>query len=1081
MFKGLKRAVKGGISTVAEQGGNLAGKVVGDSADLKDKFTDGAKRTLQGGVQLVEEGKEKVTGTATEVNASEVKEKTKEVAHKVKHHGGWGEDLLGYSDPSKDLRKAVKAKEKAAKKAKKEKKRKGEKTEDLFDPENLAKYKKEIEEKRKLAAAVSPGVLSDEAEESKENLQLALNQEEAGGESYRWKDEDSPDFGEAVPRSPVRGSDAEDKSGGQAGAKTPRDDNNDDDEGGWRRFQELTAGVDKVLREKQEKLAEIKVDSYYQRKKTQVEILEDAKVARPTTLVGKRKKKWVDLDQAGFEEKEGAEDVSGAEEPDDEDEETLAEAKEEEEAARGVKEGEADGLCEAPEVEQEAAGLEQEGEEDENDDNDDDDIFDTAFAEAVVSGNLKLAVIPDSPEAPEEGDDPFDTKFAQDIVEKHEKEKKVREKVESNRVKFGCIAAAADVLTGKAERVDKHAVDHAVRKKRRRANRINLIADEVEDVTALDDIEGISPTRGGEEDHHHQQADVLLAEDISSLEVPVGDLLSSTPSPGPYVQPEGQHDQEVVGPVEQQTLAEDLKEFDVVRQEETALTSNIALLQAEFCEAHVEEADPFDEAFDQLAKESITKTKLEEIEKDLFDEDLFDTSKADEVLRLASLTHEFNKRRSEEQEPEEVELEDFEDKDPFDTSAYAHITKELEDDLEFEALAKRDPHETLCCSADVGPDPFDVIDEQLKSQTASSADQSWAAFEEPRSKPSRPPPPRPAPPRPAPPSQPTTSPRVQVDYASGRNTPSVIVKAPSSESIKSWNVTQAECLILKSNIEAIEAAGYNEEAGKEFDPFDTTEFEEVVAELKAKEVDPFDTSAHEGTLIGPSKTELRLIEKEVLNSASGTVDTANPESNISLLEKELGEPCASEDPFDTGFVKDILPEEAADPFDTSVVDPGLLKETTADSDFDPFDTSIVEKVIPVRKPRVSQRSTISIEDEDFDPSSAFKVKPSPPQRPTLPKALVDPFFIEGADGSSGIKVLTPHKEVQEELFEDLKTEETKSFAFKQLEEELLDDIGGPLKRTYTDEDFDPRALESPEAPADPDEFDPFDTSAIQIQ
>ncbi len=71
----------------------------------------------------------------------------------------------------------------------------------------------------------------------------------------------------------------------------------------------------------------------------------------------------------------------------------------------------------------------------------------------------------------------------------------------------------------------------------------------------------------------------------------------------------------------------------------------LSYIQAEFCEAHVEEADPFDEAFDQLAKES---------------------------------------------------------KDPFDTSAYAHITKELEDDLEFEALAKRDPHEVLSCSADIG-------------------------------------------------------------------------------------------------------------------------------------------------------------------------------------------------------------------------------------------------------------------------------------------------------------------------------------------------------------------------------------------
>ena len=58
---------------------------------------------------------------------------------------------LGYTDPGKDLRKAVKAKEKAAKKAKKEKKRKGIKEEDLFDPKNLEKYRKELEEKKKFA------------------------------------------------------------------------------------------------------------------------------------------------------------------------------------------------------------------------------------------------------------------------------------------------------------------------------------------------------------------------------------------------------------------------------------------------------------------------------------------------------------------------------------------------------------------------------------------------------------------------------------------------------------------------------------------------------------------------------------------------------------------------------------------------------------------------------------------------------------------------------------------------------------------------------------------------------------------
>jgi hypothetical protein len=46
------------------------------------------------------------------------------------------------------LRKAVKQKEKAAKKAKKANKKRTGKKEDLFDPANLEKYKREIEQRR---------------------------------------------------------------------------------------------------------------------------------------------------------------------------------------------------------------------------------------------------------------------------------------------------------------------------------------------------------------------------------------------------------------------------------------------------------------------------------------------------------------------------------------------------------------------------------------------------------------------------------------------------------------------------------------------------------------------------------------------------------------------------------------------------------------------------------------------------------------------------------------------------------------------------------------------------------------------
>jgi len=102
--------------------------------------------------------------------------------HNIKHYGAFGEDYLGYSDPTKDLRKAVKQvnagddkisvwqtmhkqriilqKEKAAKKAKKANKKLKGKKEDLFDPENLAKYKRDIEQRRleKEAALVSAQV-----------------------------------------------------------------------------------------------------------------------------------------------------------------------------------------------------------------------------------------------------------------------------------------------------------------------------------------------------------------------------------------------------------------------------------------------------------------------------------------------------------------------------------------------------------------------------------------------------------------------------------------------------------------------------------------------------------------------------------------------------------------------------------------------------------------------------------------------------------------------------------------------------------------------------------------------------------
>ena len=371
-----------------------------------------------------------------------------------------------------------------------------------------------------------------------------------------------------------------------------------------------------------------------------------------------------------------------------------------------------------------------------------------------------------------------------------------------------------------------------------------------------------------------------------------------------------------------------------------------------------------------------------------------------------------------------------------------------------------------------------MIEEELAKQATSTnqADEGWAAFGEVKPRPSRPPPPRPAPPRPSPPKP--TAPRVEIDYASGRNTPSVIVKAPSTESIKSWNVAEAETLIRKSNIIAIEASVQEqEEQDKEFDPFDTTDYEEVVAELKAKEVDPFDTSAHSAS--GPSKTELKLIEGEVLDSsgATGAEGKSNQDLLAELGEKAEGELNDSVDPFDTGFAADVLPDKG-DPFDTTHLGEAALEE---DPDFDPFDTTVADKVIPVRKPKVSQRSIVYIEDEDFDPETSFKVKKAKRAPPPRPQP-VDPFAASFGEQEAGVqgKVLIPVTEVQALVEDKNGWVNSKDLEIKKLEEELLNDIGGPLQRSLTDDDFDPRAFAEPESEPEPEEDDPFDTSAITI-
>ena len=478
----------------------------------------------------------------------------------------------------------------------------------------------------------------------------------------------SPDFEAAIQPTKNKWSPVSDEFDFGLDEAKPEVKEAEEEKNDWAKFQALTSGVDDIVKQKKEELDSLKVSSYYQRKKTQDEIQEDARLARPRNLVGKRKKKWVDLDEEGFEEKEGVivEDVSDGD---------LSEEEEEEEKENDKFQFIEEEMLPSPQ--DEAAPQEEEKEEEEEMD----DIFDTEFVDETLAVlDLKLNEIPNSPL--DEGPDVFDTKFASEIVEKAEKARAKAEKAESDKIKFGCISAAADVLTGKASQVDKQAVELTVRKRSRRANRINLIGEEASQITSVEDIESAG-------DNVPKEAHNLL-EAGSELDLPVNDFLTTAPSPvvmptTPKLDPQS--------PPEPASAVVDLSEFEErdLKKENAPLTSNIALLEAEFNEAAKEEDDPFDAAFDELAKESLSKVTLEEITNDLFNDDLFDTTAADDVLNLASLTNVVNKK---EEEEEEI-LETFDDKDPFDTSVYDHITKDFEDDLGFESLAKRDPNETV--------------------------------------------------------------------------------------------------------------------------------------------------------------------------------------------------------------------------------------------------------------------------------------------------------------------------------------------------------------------------------------------------
>lgn len=335
----------------------------------------------------------------------------------------------------------------------------------------------------------------------------------------------------------------------------------------FEKFKLLTAGVDDILRKSQGDLDRIKKDSFFQRKPTPSELkaLEDKERAEREKSEGN----WI-----GFEEGQNS--------------------NQREEVG-------------------EESHFEEEDSESEFEDNDD--IFNTAYVEALESGEVKLAHIPDDDELGfNDGPDPFDTTTADQLLRKVEEEERKKKKEIS-------LGLAVNVLTGRAER-DRSLIDDSreteVKKQVRARPR------KIQDFCLLGsfDSEGVL-AKEVEEAESAGVSDFpksLLDEELFVDEdLPEGDILITQVLVKQVAKPPPP---ELATPPEGEDLTDIVSEFE----------SSGPVVDPEI--KKLEEEEEFDE-FSALAASSIVNQKLEEQLQQFepAEDDPFDTSLVNSVLQ----------------------------------------------------------------------------------------------------------------------------------------------------------------------------------------------------------------------------------------------------------------------------------------------------------------------------------------------------------------------------------------------------------------------------------------------------------------
>lgn len=297
----------------------------------------------------------------------------------------------------------------------KKKKKKSKKDQELFTEEELEQYKRDLKAKQEAAANKSDAGESDAASD----VEGATG---SGHASRQFVDSSSAThaFTSAHHQHQHEQPNSE---------QHQQQQNADAGDEEWAKFKALTSGVDNILHKTQDELDRIKKESFYQR-----------------------------LPSAAEKKKQEEEEAARRE----------AERLERERQLAAEREANRDKLAEAV--------VELSDSEDEQQD-EVDDIFATDYIEAITSGEVQLAVVPDSPVLDfDDGPDPFDTAYAEKVIVGADKAK--------GNKKLVSLGAAVEVLSGRVDR--EHAVALANPKRKLRKGIQNLLLSESVEVADTD-------------------------------------------------------------------------------------------------------------------------------------------------------------------------------------------------------------------------------------------------------------------------------------------------------------------------------------------------------------------------------------------------------------------------------------------------------------------------------------------------------------------------------------------------------------------------------------------------------------------